>query len=160
MAYDYDEDDHLRMMRRQEIDRQNQENQGMAGRVPPNPYGGASEKKGGWTGILSPAMKLGGTAATMLGQPEIGIPLSVAGGAVGGYGSGGGLSGAAMGAGKSAIGQGMSAEMGSGLDWLKAPVDDTISVGGLTIPGGRTSPIDLESKGLTVPASPRTIGGS
>ena len=129
----------------------------------PNPALGPHEipapHQGMFSKIASPLLSLGGTAATMLGQPEIGIPLQMAGGAVGG--SGGGIGGMVKGAGMAGGKAALNAGVGGALDWMKSPVNDPIDMAskGLTIPGGRTSPMDLGN--LTVPASPKALlGGS
>ena len=112
-----------------------------------------------WTDILSTIMKLGGTAANMMGQPEFGVPLSVGGGVVGG--SKEGMAGALKGGAKSAVGQGLSMGMGAGLDALKTPINDPIDLTsqGLSVPGQRLNPIDTGN--VTVPASPKAfMGGS
>jgi hypothetical protein len=112
-----------------------------------------------WTDILGTIMKLGGTGANLLGQPEIGIPLSVGGGVV--SGSKDGMAGALTSGAKSVVGQGLSLGMGAGLDALKTPVNDSIDITskGLTVPGRRLDPVDLGN--MTAPASPKALfGGS
>ena len=69
-------------------------------------------QQGGIAGLGGTVMQLGGTAANLLGQPEIGIPLTIGGSALSG-GATGGITGAAMGAGKSAVGAGLTAGLGS-----------------------------------------------
>lgn len=161
--FDFGEDDELqKYLKRMDVSRANQESQaGMAsisGAPPPNPYK-EEEKQSGWQKIVSPIMKIGGMAADLLGFPEVGVPLSIAGGAVGGSSNGGGISGALKGGVMSGIGEAASAGMGSAFDFMKSPIDDPISTGGLTIPGRRENAIDLTSQGLTVPASPTAFGG-
>jgi hypothetical protein len=104
--------------------------------------------------IGSTLMKLGGMAATFLGQPEIGVPLTIGGSALGG-GTKGGWKGALMEGGKS----GAMAGLSGGLGAFNTPVNDPISLAskGLTIPGGRTNPLDLGN--MTVPASPKAFAG-
>lgn len=65
-----------------------------------NPFAGAA-KKGFLSSKVGPVAQLGGSIANLAGQPEIGIPLSVAGGAA--SGSSGGWGGAAMGAGTAGV---------------------------------------------------------
>lgn len=132
-----DEDSLQKMFKRMNVDETNQKSmQGMAQSAdvatpPPNPYAQTEQKKsGGWTSIVAPIMKLGGMALSAVGMPYVGIPLSIAGGAVGGAGGGGGMSGALGGAVKSGIGQ----AAGYGLGSL-----GSMGSGGYTIPGVSTS---------------------
>ena len=153
---EFDEDALKKYFQNMGIEKQNQQTEheamqgmGAVANPPPNPYAGTEQKKsGGWTSIVSPIMKIGGMAATALGQPEIGIPLSIAGGAVGGAGGGGGITGALGGGLKSGVGQAVSYGMGSkGYD---VPGGD----GGLfNTAGGAAS-----GGGYTVPA--KAAGGS
>jgi hypothetical protein len=75
------------------------------------------------------------------------------------------MSGALGGAVKSGIGQAAGYGLGSAFDALKTPINDPISIGevgkagGMTIPGRRTEALDLSSRGLTVPSSPKSFGG-
>ena len=127
--------------------------------LPASAYQPEPPKQGMFSSIAAPVLSLGGTVADMLGQPEIGIPLQMAGGAVGG--SGRGVGGMAKGAGMAGAKAGLSMGAGSALDWLKSPINDPIDMAskGLTIPGRRLNPIDLGN--LTVPASPKALfGGS
>jgi hypothetical protein len=168
MADNFDEDAIRKFFKSMEVDQLNNQSkqlasQGMTESVPPpNPYaGGGGQKKGilGTIGsIAAPVMKLGGMAANFLGAPHIGVPLSIAGGAVGGA-TEGGLSGALTGAGKAGLTEAATYGMGKGLDFLKggggAPID--IASKRLTIPGKRLNPIDMGS--YTIPAN-TSAGGS
>ena len=69
------------------------------------------------SGFAGPLLKMGGTVATMAGQPEFGIPMSIAGGAASGMGksptgAGGGFGGAVQGAGGVALKDLIAGKMG------------------------------------------------
>jgi hypothetical protein len=125
MADLFDEEALQKYFKRLNVDQLNQqavqESQGMANPAP-NPYSGGEQKKGGFLGavgkIAAPVMKLGGMVLSAAGMPYVGIPLSVAGGAVGGASDGGGISGALKGGIKSGIAEGASLGIGSGLSAL------------------------------------------
>ena len=162
---DFLDDDSLqKLFKRMNVDQVNQQAIASAdpGTPPPNPYGGGGGGKKGILGtigsIAAPIMKLGGMAASALGAPYIGVPLSIAGAAVGG-GTERGVSGALEGAGKAGLTEAATFGMGKGLDLLKAPINDPINLAskGLAIPGRRLNPIDMGN--LTVPASPKSFGG-
>ena len=107
----------------------------------------------GWTDILGTIMKLGGTAANMMGQPEFGVPLSVGGGMAGG--AKGGVTGALTEGAKSAVGQGLSMGMGAGLDALRTPSDVT---SGALISGDKLSaPL---SSAVKDPSIMNSLGGN
>ena len=137
MADLFDEDALQKYFRRMNIDQLNQqaEQQGMAGMSeaaspPPSPYAGGSQKKGGSIGkIVAPVMKLGGMAATLLGAPYIGVPLTIAGGAVEGASGGGGITGALKGTLKSGLGEAASFGIGSGLSALTSAAPQAIMTG-------------------------------
>jgi len=140
MADLFDEDALQKYFRRMNIDQLNQqaEQQGMAGMSeaaspPPSPYVGGSQKKGGFFGtigkIVAPVMKLGGMAANFLGAPYIGVPLTLAGGAVGGASGGGGITGALKGTLKSGLGEAASFGIGSGLSALTSAAPQAIMTG-------------------------------
>lgn len=166
MMTGFSDDDSLqKYYKRLNVDQVNQQateemGKGMAGVTPAqNPYADSGEKKSGILGkIVSPVLKVGGMVATMLGQPEIGIPMSIAGGVASGADQGG-LKGALGGAVKSGIGEAATYGLGTGLDMLKSPINDPIDIAskGLTVPGQRLNSIDLGN--LTVPASPKALAG-
>lgn len=127
------------------------------------------KKSEGIAGYGGTALKLGGTIADLFGQPEIGIPMQAAGGALSGGSGGGGVTGALTGAVKSAGPAAATTGIGAMGDFLKSPINDPMegfsSTGNAyTIPGMRTSPLStFGSTGnpLTVPASQQALfGGS
>ena len=178
MANYFDDDTDLQqllMRRRMEADQNNRQSLGMDAQVskppPPDPFPKEEPKKSLWSSILSPVMKVGGVAATALGQPEIGIPLSIGGSALGGASGGGGMVGALKGGVKSGLGQ----ATGGMFDWLNGPAGGgpiDLTSAGLTVPGDRADAIDMGGMfnttggtsaggGYTIPASPKGLfGGS
>jgi hypothetical protein len=162
----FDEDAIRKYFQNMEIDQVNKQvsqvgSQGMAEAAtpaPPNPYANSGGQKKGVLGtigsIAAPVMKLGGMALSAVGMPYVGIPLSIAGSAVGGAGDGGGITGALKSGTKAGITEAATFGMGKGLDFLKGgsggtPID--IASKGLTIPGKRLNPIDMG--GYTIPAN-------
>ena len=159
-GFDYDDEDLQKYLKKMEVDQSNRQTQGMAApAAAPNPYHETAPQSGGWTSIVSPLMKVGGMAANLLGQPEIGIPLSIAGGAVGGAGGGGGMGGALKGGLTSAATSAIGAGVGAGLNALtdasaggeaiitgsklSAPLSSAIKDPGIMASLGETAPTSI-----------------
>ena len=114
---------------------------------PPVP---TSSGGGFFSKIVGPVAKLGGAAATVLGHPEIGVPLSIAGGAVGGGGKGG-VKGAVVEGGKEGLMQAVSGGFGS----AATPSKEIVSSGGkaLTQPGKEATGLFKMFGGGVTPAT-------
>lgn len=106
--------------------------------LPPPPSGGGPFS---WIGQ---GLQLVGSVANMAGQPYIGIPASVAGGAMKG-GAEGGLTGALKQGGTTAAFQGL----GQGLSALLAPAE----AGATTVPGVSYPSVSSAGAPITVPGS-------
>jgi hypothetical protein len=99
-----------------------------------------------WAGT---GLKIGGTIATLLGQPEIGIPMTMAGGAAKG-GSSGGMGGALKGGATSGVQSAFQQAIPGLGNWLKG----TPATGPMTGLGPTGNPFTIPGK----PAS--SFGGS
>ncbi len=118
----------------------------------PNPY--AQKRQGGFISQdVAPVMKLGGTVADLFGQPEIGIPLQVAGGAAGGWGQGGAamLKGAGISAAEAIPGALAPSVMPGTSTPAAIPGGGTVAptVASSAAPGGPGSSSILSSMGLS-----------
>jgi hypothetical protein len=126
--------------------------------------GGILSEIGSIAGTLA---QIGGTAATLMGQPEIGIPLSIGGSGLKG-GSRGGITGALTGVGTASAATLAPEGVNKMIEGFKTPVDTgsftaySASGSPMTVPGVRPNSIStFSSQGspMTVPASPKAIGG-